>query len=81
MQTTILLMGDSAAILLPKPVLTHLDVSAGDFLDIELQDGRVVLSPARRDPREGWAEAAQALVEAGEGHLEWPAFDNEEEAI
>jgi antitoxin MazE len=81
MQTRILLIGDSAAVLLPTPVLTHLDVSAGDFLDIDLQTGRVVLSHARRHPREGWADAAQALAEAGEGHLEWPAFDNEGEAI
>jgi hypothetical protein len=40
-------------------------VSIGDGLDLDLQDGRVMLSPAQRHPREGWAEA-------GEGGLEWP---------
>jgi antitoxin MazE len=69
-------MGNSAAILLPKPVLAHLHVSAGDVLDLDLQDGRVVLSPAHRYPREGWAEAARALAAAGEGELEWPEFEN-----
>ena len=31
-----------------------------------------MLSPTQRHPREGWAEAAKALAEAGEGGLEWP---------
>ncbi len=72
MQAAIRRMGNSAAILLPKPVLAHLRVSAGDMLDLDLQDGRVVLSPAERHPREGWAEAAKALADAGEQPLEWP---------
>jgi antitoxin MazE len=76
MQAAIRRMGNSAAILLPKPVLAHLHVSAGDMLDLDLQEGRVVLSPAQGRPREGWAEAAKALADAGEGHLEWPEFEN-----
>ena len=72
MQAAIRRMGNSAAILLPKPVLAHLHVSTGDVLDLDLQDGRVVLSAAQRHPREGWAEAAKALAETGEGGLEWP---------
>lgn len=76
MKAAIRRMGNSAAILLPKPVLAHLHVSAGDVLDLDLQEGRVVLSPAQRHPREGWAEAAKALADAGEGQLEWPEFEN-----
>ncbi len=76
MKTPIRRMGNSAAILLPKTVLAHLHVAAGDVLDLDLQDGRVVLSPTQRHPREGWAAAAQALVDAGEGALEWPEFEN-----
>jgi antitoxin MazE len=69
-------MGNSAAVLLPKPVLAHLHVSTGDVLDLDLQEGRVVLSPARRRRREGWAEAAKTLAQAGEGELEWPELEN-----
>jgi antitoxin MazE len=76
MRAAIRRMGNSAAILLPKPVLAHLHVSAGDVLDLDLQEGRVVLSPAQRHPREGWAEAAKALADAGEGQSEWPEFAN-----
>lgn len=75
MQAPIRRMGNSAAILLPKPVLAHLKVSAGDVLDLDLQDGRVVLSPAVRSPREGWADAAKALAEAGEAAPAWPDLD------
>jgi hypothetical protein len=46
------------------------------MLDLDLQDGGVVVSPAQRHPREGWAEAARAPAGAGEGELEWPAFEN-----
>ena len=75
MRAAIRRMGNSAAILLPKPVLAHLHVSAGDMLDLDLQEGRVVLSATERHPREGWAEAAKALAQAGEGGLEWPDHD------
>jgi len=76
MRASIRRMGNSAAILLSKPVLAHLRVSAGDVLDLDLQEGRVVLSPAQHHPREGWAEAAKALAEVGEGDLAWPEFEN-----
>ena len=71
MQAAIKRMGNSAAILLPKPVLAHLHVAAGD-----LQEGRVVLSPVNVHPREGWAEAAKALAAAGDVQPEWPELVN-----
>ena len=76
MQAPIRRMGNSAAILLPKTVLAHLHVAAGDVLDLDLVEGKVVLSPIQRQTREGWADAARALAEAGEGQLEWPELDS-----
>ena len=76
MQAAIKRMGNSAAILLPKPVLAHLHVAAGDVLQMDLQEGRVVLSPAQLHPREGWAEAAESLAAAGDDQTEWPELDN-----
>jgi antitoxin MazE len=76
MQASIKRMGNSAAILLSKPVLAHLAVATGDVLDLNLLEGKVVLSPVQRHPRDGWAVAAQALAQAGDGDLEWPEFDN-----
>lgn len=76
MQAAIKRMGNSAAILLPKPVLAHLHVAAGDLLQMDLQEGRVVLSPAKLHPREGWAEAAKSLAAARDGEMEWPDLGN-----
>ena len=76
MRAAIKRMGNSAAILLPKPVLAHLHVGAGDLLEMDLQEGRVVLSAAQVHPRQGWAEAAKALADAGDVGLAWPAFEN-----
>lgn len=79
MEAAIKRMGNSAAILLPKPVLAHLRVATGDVLELDLQEGRVVLSPRARRPREGWAEAAKALAELEEADLQWTEFANGED--
>lgn len=76
MKAAIRRVGNSAAILLPKTVLAHLHVSAGDVLELDLLEGRVVLTPPSQHPRAGWAEAAAALAEAGDGDLEWPDVEN-----
>jgi antitoxin MazE len=77
MHISIKRMGNSAAILLSKPVLAHLGVSAGDVVDLDLIEGRVVLSAIPRHPREGWAQAAQDLATNNDDAAVWPDFDNE----
>jgi antitoxin MazE len=69
-------MGNSAGIILPKPVLTELGVEAGDDLSLTLEKGRVVLMPAKAHPRAGWAEAAKRIAAAGDDGLIWPEFGN-----
>jgi antitoxin MazE len=69
-------MGNSAGIILPKPVLTELGVEAGDDLSLTLENGRVVLMPAKAHPRAGWAEAAKRIAAAGDDGLIWPEFGN-----
>ncbi len=39
------------------------------------RDAIVLRRPAGA-PREGWAEDAKAIVEAGDGELVWPEFAN-----
>ena len=62
MQTALRKMGNSAGIILPKPILTALGVASGARLDLEVDNGRIIVTPIRRKIREGWADAAAALA-------------------
>jgi antitoxin MazE len=79
MRASVRRMGNSAGIILPKPVLAELGVAVGDDLSLSLENGRVVLVPAAAHPRAGWAEAARAAVAAGDDGLVWPEFANDED--
>jgi antitoxin MazE len=61
MQTALRKMGNSSGIILPKPILTALGLPTGAKLDLELDDGRVIVTPVKRVPREGWAVAAATI--------------------
>lgn len=77
MRASVRKMGNSSGVIIPKPILNELGVKAGDKVEMTLEDGRVVLAPIARNPREGWAEASKALVASGEDALVWPEFGNE----
>nr|WP_304278193.1 AbrB/MazE/SpoVT family DNA-binding domain-containing protein [Caulobacter segnis] len=76
-------MGNSAGVIIPKPVLETLGAKLGDRIDFVAEDGRVYLSPVTADPREGWEEAAKELAALGltEEEREWldaPLTDDED---
>lgn len=73
-------MGNSSGVIIPKPILVQIGVEAGDDLDLSLDDGRLVLTPARRHPRTGWAEAAKRIAASGDDALVWPEFGNADDA-
>lgn len=76
MRTAVRRMGNSAGIILPKPVLAELGVKAGDDLSLTMDKGRVVLAPAKMHPRSGWAEASMKIAASGDDGLVWPEFGN-----
>jgi antitoxin MazE len=76
MRATVRKMGNSSGVIIPKPILAQIGVAAGDDLDLSINDGRIVLVPAKRYPRAGWAEAAKRIAEAGDDALVWPEFGN-----
>ncbi len=80
MRASIRRMGNSAGIILPKPVLAELGVKAGDDLSLTLENGVILLKPTKTHPRAGWAEAAKELSAAGDDGLVWPEFGNAEDA-
>ena len=69
-------IGNSSAVIIPKPFLKHLGTKAGDELDLSLKKDHLVLSPIRQHPRAGWADAAKKIAQAGTDALVWPEFAN-----
>jgi antitoxin MazE len=77
MKTAIRRMGNSHGVIIPKPLLAEIGAKAGDKVDMKVERGKLVLAPAKRRVREGWAEASKALAAAAEDGLVWPEFGNE----
>ena len=76
MKTVVRKMGNSSGVIIPKPILAQIGIEKGDDLDLSLDDDRIVLAPARRHPRTGWAEAAKRIAESADDVLVWPEFGN-----
>ena len=73
-------MGNSSGVIISKPVLAQLGVTAGDSFDLTVEDGHLILVPAQAHPRTGWREAARQVAEAGDDAPAWPEFGNEGDA-
>ena len=77
MKSAIRKMGNSQGVIIPKPILEEAGVKTNDPVDVVVNKGKIVITPAKRHPREGWAEASRRLRDAGQGGLVWPEFANE----
>ena len=80
MRAAIRKLGNSSGVIIPKSLLTEIGIGVGDAVDLSLEEGRIAITPVKRKPREGWAEASRALAEAGDDALVWPEFGNDEDA-
>ncbi len=68
-------IGNSKGVRLPKAVIEQAGLK--DEIDLEVRDGKVILSPAKQ-PRTDWETAAQACHEADEDALsDWDATLND----
>jgi antitoxin MazE len=73
-RSRIVRIGNSKGIRIPKALLEEAQLK--DEVDITVENGALVVRPVRR-VREGWAEAARAMHEAGEdGPLDGWDFPN-----
>jgi antitoxin MazE len=77
MKTAIRKVGNSHAVIIPKPLLAEIGAKAEDRVDMSVQGGKIVITPIKRRPRQGWAEDSKLLAVAGDGRLIWPEFGNE----
>jgi hypothetical protein len=58
-------------------MLAEIAITAGDAVDLSLEDRRIVITPIKRRPREGWAAAFAEIGELGDDELAWLRFGNE----
>jgi antitoxin MazE len=77
MLATIRKMGNSQGIIIPKPLLQQ--VGLKDRAEILIEGDALVLRKPKTSLREGWAEAAKKIAEAGDDTLVLGEFPNEED--
>jgi antitoxin MazE len=58
MKANIISIGNSQGIILPASVLRQLNLSFKSTVQVEVENGAIVIKP---EPRLGWAEAAQQM--------------------
>lgn len=79
MQISLRKIGNSTGMILPGAILGEIGVTTGSAMDLRVEDGKLIVTPIKRNPREGWAEAAAAIAAAEEDPDEaaWTAFGND----
>ncbi|RKE53709.1 antitoxin MazE [Sphingomonas sp. PP-CE-1A-559] len=70
MRTSLRKMGNSTGMIVPRSILGAIGVTTGAAMDLRVEDGKLIATPAERVPRGGWAEAAAGLAMTGE-EQEW----------
>lgn len=76
MRAAIRKLGNSSGVIIPKAMLAEVGIAAGDAVDLSLEESRIVITPTKRRPREGWAEAFNETEELGDEDLAWLEFPN-----
>ena len=67
MLVSVVPIGNSKGIRLPKVILEQLQIN--DKLDLEVENQKIVLKPITKAPRTGWNEAFQKMHERNEDRL------------
>jgi antitoxin MazE len=76
MRVAVRRLGNSSGVIIPKSLLEETGIAVGDAVDMTCEQGHIVLKPAPRAARAGWAEASKSIAETGEDALVWPEFGN-----
>lgn len=67
MLVSVIQIGNSRGIRLPKAILDQLNVS--EKLDLEVENQQIVLRPVQSDPRYGWDKAFKEMASLQEDTL------------
>jgi antitoxin MazE len=74
MEVAIRKMGNSQGLLIPKPILAQVGLEGS--ADLQVRDGVIEIRPVQRNPRQGWADDARRIADAGDDGLVWPEIAN-----
>ena len=77
MEISVIRIGNSKGIRLPKAVLQQLSIE--DKLEMEVHEKEIVLKPVRTQARRGWREAFEKMHDYGEDELLLPDSEEEEQ--
>lgn len=81
MRTVLRKMGNSTGVILPKAIVGQAGLAIGSAMEIAVEGEKVVLTPLRRERREGWSEAAADVALHADGEAaQWQAFGNRDDA-
>jgi antitoxin MazE len=70
MLVSVVQIGNSRGVRLPKAILDQLEIS--DKLDMEVENNQIILKPVPHQPRQGWDIAFSQMREEGEDKLLLP---------
>ena len=80
MRSVVRKRGNASGVIIPKSMLAEIGIAAGEAVDLSLEDGRIMITPVKGRPREGWATAFAEIGELGDEDLAWLQFGNEGDA-
>lgn len=81
MESAVKKFGNSAGVVIPKPLLAEFGAQAGDKIDIRIKDGVIVIERLAKHPREGWAEDAARIAAADDDKLVLGDFPNDNDDV
>ena len=76
MQVSVIRIGNSKGIRIPKNVLSQLRIE--DKLELEVRENEILLKPIEKKTREGWREALASMREKDDDVLLFPNITDEE---
>jgi len=67
MLINIIPIGNSKGIRIPKAILDQCDIE--NEVDLEVENGKIIIEPIKRTPRNGWTESLIQMAKTGEDQL------------
>ena len=67
MKARIIKIGNSKGVRIPKLLIE--ETGLGEEVEIQVEDNRIIIAPAPRRPRSGWASTFQKMAQAGDDAL------------